>query len=591
MSASSLNSAQAAQHTRPGHALRGESHDSQSPQHAGPAWWREWELGVVLILSLATFCFRLSAIPLFGEEPRRALIAREMTETGDWLVPGTQGVFLPSRPPLQNWMIAGLAYITGSFDIWAVRLPSIISTIAAAVMIYGYLRQRIGRLGSLGGAISYVTMLLVMEFGRSAETEAVFTLFVAASMMLWHWGWQNRWPAWQMWSASYACVALGLLTKGLQAPVYFTGSVGLFLLITGNWRALFSSGHAIGLLVFAVIFGAWQIPFTLQRGLADSWMMYFGDVAGRFTEKSWMTFLTHLVAYPSELLLVRLMPWSILLLAYGDRRVRAGLTNCRQSALFLTICIVFSFVFVWLPPGSKARYFMPLFPSFAALIGIAIDRLASENAVADQPKLWTNFVRSMTWLMAGSAVVVLIVSILRPDLIISLPLVSACMFGMTASTLAFVTWRSPLLEGNQSMRRAICSIAGFLAMVQVSLITTIQERRCEDIGGHIDTLKHQLPTDTRLVSLGMVHHAFAFFYGQSIPIVEMPAAQLPEGQDLFCLHTYGMDPPKLPFEWVQIDVVSCDRFKTDGVPKDRVFIGRRVNAREIGMKDKSNGSL
>ena len=254
----------------------------------------------LLLISVLTFCLRLSDLPLFGEEPRRALIAREMIETGDWLVPGTQGVFLASRPPLQNWMIAVTALMTGSFDVWSVRLPSILSTIASAVMVYGYLRQQIGRLGSMGGAVAFVTMLLVMEFGRSAETEAVFTVVVAASMLLWHWGWIKKWPAWQMWSAGYACAALGMLTKGLQAPVYFAGSTGLFLLATGNWRAIVTRGHVVGILVFALVFGAWQGPFTLQRGIADSWMIYFGDVAGRFTDKSWSKFLSHLVAYPAN---------------------------------------------------------------------------------------------------------------------------------------------------------------------------------------------------------------------------------------------------------------------------------------------------
>ena len=71
---------------------------------------------------------------------------------------------------------------------------------------------------------SFLTMTLVMEFGRSAETEAVFSLFVAASMLLWHWGWVKKWPDWQMWSVGYACTALGMLTKGLQAPLYFVGA-------------------------------------------------------------------------------------------------------------------------------------------------------------------------------------------------------------------------------------------------------------------------------------------------------------------------------------------------------------------------------
>ena len=85
------------------------------------------------------------------------------------------------------------------------------------------------------------------------------------------------------------------------------------------------------------------------------------------------------------------MPWSVLLLAYCSRRIRDRLGPCRETVLFLTICILFSFVFVWLPPGSKARYYMPLFPSFAALIGIAIDRLASQQKPAGGfRRLWTN---------------------------------------------------------------------------------------------------------------------------------------------------------------------------------------------------------
>lgn len=540
------------------------------------AWWRETELFFLIGLSVLTLCLRLGAVPLLGEEPRRALIAREMIETGDWLVPGTQGVFLASRPPLQNWMIAVTAMISGSFDVWSVRLPSIVSTIAAAVMIYGYLRQLTGRVSSLGGAVSFITMLLVMEFGRSAETEAVFTVFVAASMMLWHWGWMNKWSPSVMWSVGYAFAALGMLTKGLQAPVYFVGSTILFLLATGNWRAIVTRGHLAGMLVFVVLFGAWQIPFTVQRGIADSWMIYFGDVAGRFVDKSWSKFLTHLVAYPGELVFVRLMPWSFLLLAYCSSRVRGLLGHCREAILFLTICILFSFVFVWLPPGSKARYYMPLFPSFAALIGIAIEGLSLEQKANGRSILWSNFVQSMTWLMVGAAVVVVGISVAMPGLIISLPMAGAMAFAGGSLGFAYVARKSLAGATNRSIGHAICAVAGFFALVQVSLITTVQQRRCEDIAGHVAEVRGMLPADARLLSLGMVHHAFAYFYGEPIPIVEMPAKEFPDGQSYFCLHTYESDPPKLAFEWTQIAVVSCDRFKCDTVPKDRVFIGRRL---------------
>ena len=180
---------------------------SQGALQQRGAWWRERELAIVLFLGVLTYCVRLDALPLFGEEPRRALIAREMVESGDWLVPGTQRQFLPSRPPLQNWMIAILGLITGSFDIWSARIPSVVCTFATAVLIYGYLRQQTGRLGSSSAAISFLTMTLVMEFGRSAETEAVFSLFVAGSLLLWHWGYIKKWSPSRMPKSREGCIA------------------------------------------------------------------------------------------------------------------------------------------------------------------------------------------------------------------------------------------------------------------------------------------------------------------------------------------------------------------------------------------------
>ena len=194
----------------------------------------------------------------------------------------------------------------------------------------------------------------------------------------------------------------------------------------------------------------------------------------------------------------------------------------------------------------------------------------------------------MTYVMLGTAVVVVCVSLAMPQLIISLSATGAMAFAAGALGCAFVARKSLAEANDRTMARGIYAIAGFLAMVQVGLITTVQKHRCEDIAGHVEEIRQQLPANTRLVSLGLVHHAFAYFYGQPIPIVELPAADLPEGQDYFCLHTYGADPPELPFNWTQITVISCDRFKSETVPKDRVFIGRRLHVQNVGMKETSS---
>jgi 4-amino-4-deoxy-L-arabinose transferase-like glycosyltransferase len=551
------------------------------------AWWREQELPLIVLLAFLTLCGRLDSLPLFGEEPRRALIAREMVETGDWLVPGTQRIFLPSRPPLQNWLIGLTALWSGSFDVWTVRIPSVISTILIGVLIYGYLRQLSGRLGSFGGAVSFLTMTMVMEFGRSAETEAVFSLFVAASMLLWHWAWIEKCPSWQMWSIGYGFAALGMLTKGLQAPLYFVGATGLFLLVTGNWRLLLSRGHAAGILVFILVLGAWQGPFTWHRGISDSWNIYFGDVAGRFVDRKWSVFLEHLILFPCELFLVRLMPWSILLLAFADRRVREFVGHQRDTTLFLMICILFSFISVWLPPGSKVRYYMPLFPCFAALIGIAIDRMAAIRNVSSDFGLWKNYMTLMSNLMIGSAFVIVAVSLAIPTWRFSLTIFGAIAYAAAALAFAWIARNILKNSSERAMFQGILSVAGFLALVQISLIVTVQQRRCEDISGQISKLKLQLPANSHLVSFDSIHHAFVFFYGQQIPIVPIPTRDNPGDIDFFCLHTYDCDPPLLPFKWDEVAVISCDRFKGRPIPKDRVFVGRIRPVSQVGMKSEN----
>jgi hypothetical protein len=68
----------------------------------GP-WWREADVAWLLLLVVVGYFLRAGELPIRGEEPTRAQIAREMVEGRDWLVPRQQGDLFLSRPPPQNW--------------------------------------------------------------------------------------------------------------------------------------------------------------------------------------------------------------------------------------------------------------------------------------------------------------------------------------------------------------------------------------------------------------------------------------------------------------------------------------------------------
>src|SRR5207249_3359112 len=97
---------------------------SSNPPRKRPTWWLELELALLVVLVVAAYFTRMTALSVRGEESRRGLIAREMMNTGDWIVPRCQGIPLFSRPPLQNWLIALTATVRGDVDLVALRFPS-----------------------------------------------------------------------------------------------------------------------------------------------------------------------------------------------------------------------------------------------------------------------------------------------------------------------------------------------------------------------------------------------------------------------------------------------------------------------------------
>src|SRR6478672_1221804 len=87
-------------------------------------WWHESEVLLLIALVIGAYFVRGADLTIRGEESRWATVAREMIQTGDWVVPRQQGEPFLSRPPLGNWLIALTSLARGQCDAWAVRLPT-----------------------------------------------------------------------------------------------------------------------------------------------------------------------------------------------------------------------------------------------------------------------------------------------------------------------------------------------------------------------------------------------------------------------------------------------------------------------------------
>lgn len=503
--------------------------DPKAATSTSGGWSRyfERELGWLLILVGLFYATRLTDLSIRGEESRRGRIAWEMIHSGDWLVPRVQGLPRLSRPPLQYWTIALIGEWRGAVDAVAVRLPSVLATLLTVLLIYGYGRCWMSRIGAFASAVSFATFAQVLQLGRLGETEALFTFLLSGALLCWHAGVLLRWNPWTLWSVAYVFAAAATLTKGPQAPVYFAGGVGLFLLVTRNWRWAVSWSHAAGIALYLAIVGAWQIPFSQALGQQKVSYVYLSEVAKRFEDTHWGTIISHLTLFPFEIVVGCLFPWSLLLLAYSRKSFRSQIGEAKSPLIFLAGCIAVAFPTVWIPPEARARYFMPLFPCFALLCGYVIEQ-TSQTASTKIPN-WLAFWRA------------------RPKL-------------------------------------GVAIVACLLGGLYVGPLMSYQVARSRDAASDVAHLKQMLPPNSDLASFGVVHHLFSYHYGDDIAYHAWPGDITEVDPDLeyFCFDAFRSRPKSLPFAWTEVARVNCDR-NDRSKPECEVIIGRRLPNSQPGV--------
>jgi 4-amino-4-deoxy-L-arabinose transferase-like glycosyltransferase len=196
------------------------------------------------------------------DEPRFAEASREMFQRKDLIVPWFNGQYRFDKPPLIYWCQIGCYQIFGENE-FAARLPSVLFTVATAVLLLVWGRQLGNEHIGLRAAIFFITSLQVLIHGRLAVADMPMIFFVAAAM----------WSGWEMtritadrrgfwWWIFFGSLGLGFLAKG---PVAWLPLAGLFV---GRWLRPTEFQLSVGQLVVGVLLslglvGLWGVPALL----------------------------------------------------------------------------------------------------------------------------------------------------------------------------------------------------------------------------------------------------------------------------------------------------------------------------------------
>ncbi|HXH01032.1 MAG TPA: glycosyltransferase family 39 protein, partial [Xanthomonadaceae bacterium] len=203
--------------------------------------------------------------PWPADEPRFALVAKQMVESGDWMFPHRGTELYSDKPPMLMWLQAGFYTLLRDWRI-AFLLPSLLATLGTLWCVYDLGRRLWTRRVGLYAAWAVLFTLQFTWQAKKAQIDPLVVFFITLANygLLRH---VLRGPDWRMWALGWFAAGLGTITKGV-------GALALLMLLPAAFASLRGwpgvSLHArdnagtfwIGPLAFFAAVSLWLVPMA-----------------------------------------------------------------------------------------------------------------------------------------------------------------------------------------------------------------------------------------------------------------------------------------------------------------------------------------
>lgn len=327
------------------------------------------------------YFWHLGRIPLWADEPTRAIVALEMIVSGDWIVPTIEGNYYYNKPPLFNWLVLGLMQLTGSTSEIMVRLPAVVPLFLYGGTIYWWVKKHLdARTGFFAAAAFVACGRLALYDSWLGHIDIFFGWLVFLTFIVIYEGSQKQRWYW-LFALAYLLTAIGVLTKVIS-PVFLGLTLLSWFIAEKRFTKLFHLGHFIGAAILLLIVGGYFWLYNERHPFESFLEGFLNNNTGRTAiETGWGETILSAFAFPFEHL-YHLAPWSVFVLFLFKKgqwkRIwhHPFLRFCMLTLLVNLLPYLFS-------PGTEPRYLFMLYP--LALIIIGHGFFANREAM---PKVW-----------------------------------------------------------------------------------------------------------------------------------------------------------------------------------------------------------
>lgn len=295
-------------------------------------------------------------------ESRNLVTAREMVETGEWLVPTMNGELRLEKPPLPTWVSAVVESVSPD-DIAAQR--AVASLFGVMLVVFFYLLCRdVFRVDPVIAVILLCSCYQFMLMARTVSWDIYTHAFMLGGIYFLVMAVNGRGRQWWRFCLAGLFAGLSVMSKG---PVSLFALFLPFLLAWGIFGRPSMRGKwlPVGVMVLVtIVVGCWWYAY-IQVFHADEWQAVMAKETGSWLNRNvrpwhyyWKFFLEAGV-------------WALLLVTSIIMVLRRGFRGDR-SRLVPVIWMLFCLVLLSCMPEKKTRYLLPLLIPAAVVMAQAV---------------------------------------------------------------------------------------------------------------------------------------------------------------------------------------------------------------------------
>ncbi len=393
-------------------------------------------LGIIILVACLMFLPALGSTGILNTtDAYYTEAAREMLSRGDFITPHLNYAPYYFKPILTYWLIIS-SYLVFGVSTFAARLPSALSAIATALVVYSLSQPFIGRRASVIAALALLSMPLFVVVGHIALTDMPLILLTTITNLL-----LLRTLVFKSSKGlipAYICLGLAMLSKGPLAIAVVGICIGGFLIVTSKSVDDFKQRIlSLKPLQAAVISLAVALPWFIAEHIASKGeftkFFFLEQNVGRLSGKAQSHTLP--VWFYIPFICGGFVPWIPLLLGAPflikpTKETRFS-DSPRVQICIASLCWVFGTLALLMLSASKvAHYLLPIAPAIAILSGVFLDTVISLGRR-----------RYMLWVAPGMVLGCTVCLFVVPRLIAHAPdLRIAAIIGVVAFLLGYIAY-------------------------------------------------------------------------------------------------------------------------------------------------------